>query len=542
MKAALISTACFAALLAAQDAPPGGIVEGTVINSVTGAAIGGASVVLFASQSSRYETTADATGHFKITGMAPGSYRSTVRKDGFAPPPFDLTSLSSGLNVASAPDPVRVELKLTPLSAITGRVFGPDGKPAVGVEVSLYPNITADVSVTDGQGRFGLEDIRPGSYTLIAKPPKSVKAEEARDGTRTAIVATYYPSVADRSQAQQLMVHGEGNAVYDIRLQTARVRRVRGIVLDEEGKPLPGAELTLSAISEAVPEPMGLWRRAGGPSLFAVGIRPVLRDTPEASAISGKDGRFEFPAVPSGDWRISAESDSIRGDAQIHAVVTSRGNASAPVRRDDVDLQVQVTAAFKVTATIEWKSDVPGSQRTFDPPVPFAPVILVNSDNNELAGGGFVEGGALFFENILPGRYRAIVTQGLSGQIFLGESEVTGQTFPLAAGGPRLGVVLKTWAGTVRGVVEKGDGATVVLLPQRTEGAAIGQTITCGAGGSFEMSEVSPGDYYIAAFDRMDGLSPSAAMISLVPSRGTSVKLEEGSAASVTLSVISIPR
>jgi hypothetical protein len=60
--------------------------------------------------------------------------------------------------------------------------------------------------------------------------------------------------------------------------------------------------------------------------------------------------------------------------------------------------------------------------------------------------------------------------------------------------------------------------------------------------GSFELSEVSPGDYYIAAFDHLDGLWPSAAMLSLVPSRGTSVKVEEGSTANVMLSAIAYPR
>jgi hypothetical protein len=71
---------------------------------------------------------------------------------------------------------------------------------------------------------------------------------------------------------------------------------------------------------------------------------------------------------------------------------------------------------------------------------------------------------------------------------------------------------------------------------------AIGQTVVCGADGSFELSEVSPGDYYIAAFDHMDGMAPSAAMISLAPSRGTSVKVEERSSTDVKLSMIAMPR
>jgi hypothetical protein len=102
-------------------------------------------------------------------------------------------------------------------------------------------------------------------------------------------------------------------------------------------------------------------------------------------------------------------------------------------------------------------------------------------------------------------------------------------------------VVLKAWRGSVRGTVEKGEGATVVLIPQSYDGIAVGQTVACGPDGSFEMNAVSPGDYYIAAFGRMDGISPSAAMLSLMPSRGTNVKVEEGSATSVNLSVIPTP-
>jgi hypothetical protein len=158
-----------------------------------------------------------------------------------------------------------------------------------------------------------------------------------------------------------------------------------------------------------------------------------------------------------------------------------------------------------------------------------------------------VESGHLLFENVLPGLYKAIVKPGLSAQIFMGDYEVTGQTFSIAAGDPHMRLVLKTWSGSIRGTVEKGDGATVVLFPQRVEGVTLGQTIVCGAGGAFELSEVSPGDYYIAAFEHLSsplpgGPSVTAAMLSLLPSRATSVKVEERLTANVTLSVIAAPR
>ena len=96
--------------------------------------------------------------------------------------------------------------------------------------------------------------------------------------------------------------------------------------------------------------------------------------------------------------------------------------------------------------------------------------------------------------------------------------------------------------GTVRGTVENGEGATVVLVPQCNDDISVGQTMRCGAAGSFELNEVSPGDYYIAAFDHMDGLFPSAEMLSLVGTRGTAVRVEKGSAATVTPLLISTPR
>ena len=96
---------------------------------------------------------------------------------------------------------------------------------------------------------------------------------------------------------------------------------------------------------------------------------------------------------------------------------------------------------------------------------------------------GIVESSELLFEDILPGHYAIMAKPGLSAQIFLGESEVTGQTFSVSASGPRLRVVLKTWSGSLRGIVEKGEGATAVLIPQRVDGVALGQTVVCGPGG-----------------------------------------------------------
>jgi hypothetical protein len=68
-------------LLIAQGAPPGGAVEGTVVNSATGADIGGRRLLC---QFKRRRAATDAFGYFKISGTAPGNYRASVEKHGFA--------------------------------------------------------------------------------------------------------------------------------------------------------------------------------------------------------------------------------------------------------------------------------------------------------------------------------------------------------------------------------------------------------------------------------------------------------------------------
>jgi hypothetical protein len=512
----------------AQNAPAGGTVEGTVLNSVTGAGIDGAMVTLFGA--TKYQTKSDVAGHFKITGITPGNYRTTVDKDGFWQTQLDLGSFLSSPGLRIDSELVKMELKLAPFETIRGRVLSPDGEPLAGVEVSVSPNITANEVVTDAQGRFALEDTRPGSYTLIAKPPESTKQGE----DRIAMVKTYYPSVADKSLAQQIVIGGQPNSAnYEIRMQTAPVYRVRGIVLDETGKPSPGAELALIQIPEGMPGSILLGGIGAGGRIFALGMRRAPSGAPEATAIAKEDGRFEFPAVRSGNWRVDVVSDD---------GVTSRGAISVSVARSDVaDLQIHSAKLFTLRGTAEWKSDDAGRVSNTQPP--YGVVTLVDPESGEVAGRELVASGGVSFEFMLPGRYKAVVKPGLSAQIFLGDYEVTGQTFPISANGPRLRVVLKTWSGSVRGTVEKGEGATVVLIPQRIEGITLGQTAVCGPGGSFELTEVSPGDYYIAAFEHLDRNSPpSSAMLGLVPSRGTSVKVEERSSANVTLSVIALPR
>src|SRR5256885_10049918 len=62
-------------------------------------------------------------------------------------------------------------------------------------------------------------------FLMIRRPPRSTLFPYTTlfrsNGTRTAMITTYYPSVADRSLAQQIVFRGDGDlGDYEIRMQT----------------------------------------------------------------------------------------------------------------------------------------------------------------------------------------------------------------------------------------------------------------------------------------------------------------------------------
>ncbi len=183
------------------------------------------------------------------------------------------------------------------------------------------------------------------------------------------------------------------------------------------------------------------------------------------------------------------------------------GAVDVQVSRSDVnDVEIRIAKFVQFTGAVSVKeSDTSSASQD-----PLIPLILVNADTNEFVHSGMVQSDEVSFESILPGRYKLVPLPGLSARAFLGESEILNQTFTIGSASPPFRVVLTKRTGVIRGTVEKGENSTVVLIPQRPDGPAIGQTILCGPDGSFEMTEVSPGDYFIAAFNRIDGLPPAS--------------------------------
>jgi Carboxypeptidase regulatory-like domain len=520
----LLVIAAFAPALWAQNF---GVVEGTVSDSVSHAGIAGVTVQLKAvdGRAAGYVGRTDATGRFRIENVLPGDYSATYEARNYAAP-----SLSQGaykpFHVSAGADPFRLQVELEPFGRLSARVLDEDGHPAARVQVMMMRlhGIGGSAGLTDAQGRIAMDGIAPGVYALLARPilAGTVGGEKAerrsllppypREGESYEWAATYFPNALQRSQAEPIRIWGGSDlSGYEVRLRATPVHRVTGVVLDEQGARAPNALLSLLP-SEPFP---------GGA---------------EIQIAAGDDGRFEFPKVAAGNWRLSAETK--RRDVALKAATffTVEG-------RDVDDLTIRLSPPFVVSGFVDGdeQGDSRGKRKGW--------AVTLEDANHALAAHAFHEqDGSFQIKDVYPGRYRITPMGFVPGyyldSVWLGESNVMGQEVELSPSSPPIRVVYKPKAARVRGTVEDGAGSAVYLLPQ-DESLLDNQFIrsaACDGFGRFEVGSLRPGDYYAFAFDRVefDVLTDPAFVRALAP-RAVQIHVSEGEIGSVNLKVTAWP-
>ena len=282
----------FALLAPAQN---NGAVEGVVANSVTHVGIAGVRVeVAELSGTAHFGTTTDRDGTFRVFGLAPSRYKAEFRHERFFDPQSNETA-AVNFTVTGTGDTVRVRAELMPFATVRGRILDQNGNPMRGIRVALLHTryLGTNTTETDAEGRFSIEDARPTAYVVAAEPPWGGNAPDdppAENEEKWEWTRTWYPGVVDPRQAGQIVVPagGELNGL-EFRLKTARLYRIRGRVVDDEGKPVNGVMLQLHA-----EDPLDI-------GIEHSGMHSGMYTTSE------RDGRFEFSGVPSGSWRVVAE-------------------------------------------------------------------------------------------------------------------------------------------------------------------------------------------------------------------------------------------
>jgi protocatechuate 3,4-dioxygenase beta subunit len=511
-------------LPAALYAQTGATVEGTVADPVTHQGVSGVAVTLWTQKGTRYTADTDSSGSFRIAGVEPGEYRSRYEKPGFQTlemPRFGEPTLQVGIGGSH-----RLNVEIAKFGILRGRVFDPEGKPAPGVSVEIGPLSEA---ITDTEGRFTLTNLRPGTYTLLA----DVRARDhtSDKGPRAEIIPTYFPSAIDQADADRIVIHGGADLDgFDIRLRKSPVFRLKGVVLDELGKPVPQASVRLLRPSSE--------RLLSGVEMIA-SVQSFINipgfQTGGMIIATGDDGRFEFPAVRPGEWHVQAELDPTHDKSnETYQLVTP----AVPVGVSDhdvLDLELRFDPSFPLEIVPDWGDRKPPTGATSAP----AKLFRTDSGNVPVFGRTNKEG-ITHFGHLVPARYRIVPGLNPAGSyaaaVLVDGRDVLGQDVMLT-GSSSVRIMYKPNPGGIHGTVEQGEGATVLLWSQAGGIPYMVPAVKAGANGSFEFNNIAPGTYSVLAFDQVNAQNVSRDYVLRAVANAQQVKVDELGVASLTLTL-----
>jgi hypothetical protein len=329
-----------AAAIAAQSAAGAGAITGRVVEADTNAPISDARVTLLpvtrpapGQVPQAREATTGPDGMFRFEGLAPGPYRLMAQKVGFA-----------GQNPTVPPQIVTIQADAAPASSvlrlergaiITGRVLTPKGEPMVESRVAVFRRMTGAAAgrlvmagpmvVTNDLGEFRIHSLAAGEYFIQANP-RSAPPMARTDPSPTTLAATFYPGTVDASAAQPVSI---GRAAtlngIEIAMQEVPAFSVRGVVVDEAGRPVENASVMLVA------EPVEGVPMFNGPGRIR----------------TSSDGQFRVDGVVAGTYLVRAAAPAItKSDPQPGIVNAPISGIAGPIQSSTFSGGGRAGAAF----------------------------------------------------------------------------------------------------------------------------------------------------------------------------------------------------
>lgn len=523
-----------ATALPAQDqAPPMAMIEGRVIDSVSGDPIRKANVTLILNsggmnrvmaslasgasytpnRSQRLPETAlvtDANGNFRAT-VTPGTYQARAERNGYVNLPGTLTSVT----VAAGETAKAVAIKLHKHGVITGRVLDEDGEPLARVNVQqlkwIQQNgrrtlIPQGSTSTNDLGEFRIFGIAPGRYLVSAQA--NVGGFGSLGRSRQTYATIFFPGVADPSAAQAVEIApGATRQGIDLRLQKVAVVTISGKV----GGVAPGTtpERRMGAMVMLVPRHSPLMM--GGMMQHAVPVSP--------------QGDFEMPNVPAGSYILTAQTQGPNQDRRSARLNIEVGD------RDLAGLSLSLEAGLTLNAQIR-AEDAPSLAGLM--------LYLQGSGPMSNSTGRADAEGKIALANLDKDLYRASVN-GLPAGYYvksmqLGSFDAKDSLDLTAGAAGELIIMLEKGTAEISGQVVGKDqkpaiAAQVIVLNARHETVRIGQT---DAQGHYRIRELPPGDYRLATTadpdlsdpDTLDRLATTAEKITLARSAKETRQLE----------------
>jgi protocatechuate 3,4-dioxygenase beta subunit len=266
----------------------------------------------------------DENGRFSFDGIAAGQLRITAQKQGFAFEPTDAPVIE-----ARAGQAITVDLSLRRGGALTGRILDERGEPLSEIRVSAMRRLPGrgdrrmamggPGSVTNDLGEFRLAGLSAGEYVVMATGPLHSPFTGGAAASSTTWAPTYYPGTINQAEAHLVsLAQADTVTGLEFRLIAAPAFRVSGIAIDESGKPVPDAMITIVPASA---------RSQGG---FA----------PPLMGRSNTDGTFAIGGVMAGKYVLMA-SRMIRSASGTSSVISMGRIGTDP----GTEVQIEVDAA-----------------------------------------------------------------------------------------------------------------------------------------------------------------------------------------------------
>jgi hypothetical protein len=487
-------------LCAALHAQPAGM-TGTVVHAITGEPLRGVHITLYRAPNAAYGATSDQAGRFSIGSMDPGLYTVLPQLRGFllAGKADAIPAGTAEITLKPGQQLTDYRLTMTPSAAIAGRVVDENGDPVQNVEVRPITNLNGSNSMpwwqnwsdsSDERGEFRVTVI-PGKYYLRAAleafgagSRRTIVREDGAPEPQYAL--TYYPSSAGVSRAEAVEAAPGSTVRVEIRLARSRSLIIAGTVAGvPEG---PGGAMVFL-------EPL---------NTQSVAMNTTFHDV-------GPDGKFAFPNLPSGYYRLFARGF---GETRLQSQIQ-------PLHLDDADatnVALVLVAGQELSGVLEIADDPLGPAAAKGRSVRLEP---------ERQASGWVEAaevdatGRFRITGIFPGRYRIHVdplpANDFIKSVQLDGAAVSGGLLDLTRGGPSptASIVVAHNGGQVSGHLLDESGAPLVNRPaalfflQNPENFQF-EDMTRVIDGKYALNGIAPGKYRLFAVADWDGNPKSA--------------------------------
>jgi len=524
---------CFQVSPATQAKTGTARIIGHVTRTDTGAPVPDATVRLLSVEFLPVQhTTSEDLGQFELKDIPAGEYRLTALAAGLASAdatPGRPFGMGKPITLIEGQQLSKVELAVTPMPALEGRVLDVSGTPLKDVPVSLAQlrNVGDKATMvptgltlrTDASGAYKFLSVMPGDYYVLATAGPFSRT--APNDTQTLpdhlqrYAPTYFPGT-DRAAAASPVRVQMGIDALDVTFSLVPTTGVRmsGVVWDLDGRPVSDANLLL------IPTELGA-------------INADLAAKTKSNAL----GQFVYPAIPSGTYVLQSFSSNLFG---------SRPVVVPPTQDEFSGIDLTVRPLVSARGRLSFEGGPPPAKSLLA--ISFAPTDFASGPVGSNANVATVYDDWTFEINHLAWigvlTVRAPATWRLKSVLLNGVdiADVPHDFQTADVNGLELLMTnrLASISGTVSDGTRAASSAVVLVFPEdsaklRFPSRLMSATST-GAEGQFALNNLLAGRYRIVAVATLQFPSPD--WIASLRPFATSVTVTENEAKSVSLKLI----